>query len=170
MSFVLTLVEMLSGVPSFITVAILAMLPVSELRGALPVALTVFDMPVGSAFFWSVLGNMLPVYFLLVFFERTANWLQRKSPAADKIISKLYERTRVKLESKVEKYGPWALAIFVAIPLPATGAWSGALAAYVFGLPKKTAFVAILAGVISSAIIVSLLTLGAVATASAIGG
>lgn len=79
---------------------------------------------------------------------------------AKKLFDWLFERTRRKLNNQVAKYGYWALAIFVAIPLPATGAWTGALAAFVFGLPRKKSFLAILLGVCMAAIIVTLVTIG----------
>jgi len=72
----------------------------------------------------------------------------------------LFDRTRRKLTGRVEKYGYWALTLFVAVPLPVTGAWTGALAAFVFGLPKKKALLAIFVGVCISATIVTLVTVG----------
>ncbi len=163
------LARALTAIPPQLATVILAMLPVGELRGALPVALTLYKLPLAEAMFWSIVGNMLPIYFLLVFFEKGAAWLQKHSPLADRLLQRLYERTRRKLGRDVEKYGYWALTIFVAIPLPATGAWSGALAAFVFGLPKKKAFLAILAGVVIAAVAVALLTLGAAATIKRFG-
>jgi len=80
-------------------------------------------------------------------------------------MQKLFERTRRKLNGRVEKYGYWALTLFVAIPLPVTGAWTGTLAAFVFGLPKKASFIAIFIGVCISATIVTLVTLGGNAAA-----
>lgn len=165
MSLAITLAQKLAATPPEVATMILAMLPVVELRGAVPVALALYKLPVITAMFWAVVGNMLPVWFLLVFFERGSQWLRVRSPYADRLYQKLIERTRRKLEANVEKYGLWALALFVAIPLPMTGAWTGALAAFVFGLPKKQAFLAILVGVIIAATIVTLLTLGATATA-----
>lgn len=158
------LVQALSSIPPQLATVVLAMVPVGELRGALPVALTLYKLPVIEAMFWSIVGNMLPVYLLLVFFEKTAAWLQQHSPLADRLLQKLYDRTRHKLDGKVEKYGPWALTLFVAVPLPVTGAWTGSLAAFVFGLPKKQAFLAILAGVVIAAVIVTFVTVGVTAT------
>lgn len=168
MSVTATLTEALQSVPPQLATAIIAALPIAELRGSIPVALTVYKMSVASTLFWSILGNMLPVYFLLLFFEHVAKWLRQRSPKADQILNWLFERTQRKLEKDIAKYGWWALAIFVAIPLPATGAWTGALAAFVFGLPKKKAFFAIFVGVCIAAAVVSLVTLGASATVRAI--
>ena len=162
------LVTALAGVPAELATVVLAMVPIGELRGALPVALLVYELPLVQAVFFSILGNLIPVYFLLLFFEHGAAWAQRHSPLADRILEKLYERTRRKLEDKVEKYGPWALALFVGIPLPVTGAWTGSLAAFVFGLPRKQALVAIFLGLLLSAAIVTLLTLGTFATVQSV--
>lgn len=170
MSVAYTLLTALHGIPAEVATMIIAALPITELRGAIPVAISYYHLPVISAVFWSVIGNMLPVYIILISLESVSKWLRSISPAMDRFFTKLFERTRLKLHSQVEKYGIWALAIFVAIPLPATGAWSGALAAFVFGLPKKQAFWAIFAGVVVAAVIVTILTLGVSATIGAIWG
>ncbi len=157
----------LQNTPPEIATLVLAMIPVGELRGALPIALTIYKLPVLQAAFWAVLGNMIPVWFLLIFFEKVSKWLMERSDFWNRFFEKLFERTQHKLEDKVEKYGVWALTLFVAIPLPVTGAWTGSLAAFVFGLPRKQAFFAILAGVIIASVIVTLITLGATATVNA---
>ena len=162
--FLQTLIQALSEVPPWLATIIMAMLPVAELRGALPVAITVYKLPLFEAILLSILGNMLPVYFLLVFFERVSTHLSQRSDFAKRFFDNIFERTRLKLEAHVEKYGPWALALFVSVPLPVTGAWTGALAAFVFGLPKKKAFLAILVGVCVASAVVTILTLGATST------
>jgi|SRR3989344_3722959 len=167
MYIVSSLAEALASVPPQLATLIIAALPIAELRGSIPVALTVYDMSVPSTFFWSVLGNMIPVYFILILFEKVSAWLRVRSKKIDQLLTWLFERTQHKLEKNVAKYGWWALAIFVAIPFPATGAWSGALAAFVFGFPKKKAFFAILTGVVIAAVIVTILTVGATATVKA---
>ncbi len=154
------LVEVMKAVPSEAATVILATMPVGELRGALPVALVVYKIPIPLAVFLSILGNMLPVYFLLVFYEQVSGWLSKRSARAETFFEWLFERTRLKLHAKVEKYGYWALALFVSIPLPVTGAWTGTLAAFVFGMSKPKAFLAILVGVCISAVIVTTITLG----------
>ncbi len=161
------LLELLQSFPPEIATILLAALPVMELRGALPLALVVYRLPVVTALVLSVIGNMLPVYFLLVFFERFSVWIRRHSALADSALQWLFARTRRKLDGSVQKYGYWALALFVAVPLPATGAWSGALAAFVFGLPKRQSFYAILVGVCLAAIIVTIATLGTTFTVRA---
>lgn len=168
MSVITPLVDALQSIPPQIATAIIAALPIAELRGAIPVALTVYNMSVPSTLFWSILGNMIPVYFILILLERVSVWLRARSKKADEFFTWLFDRTQRKLEKSVQQYGWWALAIFVAIPLPATGAWSGAVAAFVFGFPKKKAFFSILVGVVMAAIIVTILTVGASAFAKTV--
>lgn len=163
MSIALTIAEKLASLPPELATVLLAMVPVAELRGAIPIARTLYHLSIGSAFFWAVIGNMLPVYFILSWFDPVATWLRKVSPLADKFFTWLFDRTRKKLEKGVEKYGVFALALFVAIPLPATGAWTGALAASLFGLHKKQAFFSILVGVLIAGVIISILTAGGLA-------
>ena len=165
-----TLVEYLAIFPPAVGTIILAALPIGELRVGLPVALLVYKMPVGQAFVLSLIGNMLPVYFLLLFFERASEYARLKSPAIDRFLAKLIDRTQRKLGRQVDDYGVWALAAFVAVPLPVTGAWTGVLAAFVFGLSKPKASLAIFLGLIVSASIVTALTLGTSFTVKALLG
>lgn len=153
--------ELVSRTPPALAVVFLAALPFGELRVALPAALLVYDLPWPWAIALAILGNMLPVYFLLVFFERFSAWARRVSPLADRLLTWLFERTRRRLDERVKRFEHWALALFVAMPLPATGAWTGALAAFVFGLPRWRSLVAIFIGVCAAAVIVGALTLGA---------
>lgn len=161
------LTNFLASLPPSVATILLAMLPIGELRGSLPVALTVYDMSLVPAVFFSILGNILPVYFLLVFFEQVSKFLSQRYEVWQRFFDWLFERTRRKLGDKIEKYGSWALILFVGIPLPVTGAWTGSLAAFVFGLDKKKAFLAILTGLFLSAAIVTVLTLGTALTVNA---
>lgn len=160
------ILKFLQDFPPQLATLILGALPIGEVRAALPVALVIYKMPLISALFWSVLGNILPVYFLLLFFERVTNYLRPRSPLYNRFCIWLFERTRRQLNGHVEKYGYWTLAIFVGLPLPMTGAWTGAVAAFVFGLDKKKAFLAITVGVLIAAVIVASLTLGVSGLAS----
>jgi uncharacterized membrane protein len=164
MDIALPLVQALGTIPAPLATLLLAALPFGELRGSLPVALTIYNMSIPEAAFWSILGNMLPVYFLLVFYEQGSAWLSQRSPKARQFFDWLFDNTRRRMHNQVAKYGVWALTIFVAVPLPITGAWTGSVAAFVFGLPKGKAFLAILGGVIVAAVIVTAVTTGAVVT------
>jgi len=129
--------------------------PVVELRGAIPLAVSMGISPL-SAFLISVIGNLLPVPLLLVVFSPITAQL-RETKLLKKIFSWLEERTRRKA-SLVQKYEFWGLVLFVAIPFPTTGAWTGSFAASIFKLNYKLSLLAITLGVIIAGIIVSVIT------------
>lgn len=143
-----------------IVTLILALAPISELRGAIPFAY--FN---GTPLWLSVLlgtgANLLvsPLAYLFLTYLHTffySNWLFYK-----RFFNKSVSVIRHKLEKRVEKHGVWAITLFVGIPLPITGAWTGTLGAWVFGLSKKKTVLAVSLGVvISSLIITTILLLG----------
>lgn len=145
---------------SQLIVLLISMLPVSELRGAIPIAIGVYDMLALEAFFWAVLGNIIPVIFILWFLQAVSNSLSRHSYYFNRFFVWLFERTQKNHSKKFERWKEFALVILVAIPLPFTGAWTGALAAFVFGIPIKKAFPLIILGVLIAGLIVSCLTVG----------
>jgi len=169
MSVEITLVEMLGSVPHWLAVLIMGAIPISELRGAIPVAMGIYGMGPFDAFFFSVIGNLLPVIPLLLFLEPVSNYLRRYS-IFDTFFTWLFSKTRRKNAESFEKYGLLALAIFVAIPLPVTGAWSGCAAAFVFGVKFRHALPAIAAGVMIAGIIVTGVTVTGLSLADMILG
>ena len=169
MSVELALVDMLGAVPHWLAVLILGAVPVSELRGAIPVAMGIYGMGPFEAFFFSVLGNLLPVIPLLLFLEPVSNYLRRYS-LFDTFFSWLFSRTRRNNTENFEKYGLLALTVFVAIPLPATGAWSGCAAAFVFGVKFRQALPAIALGVMIAGVIVTALTVTGIGLADMVLG
>ncbi len=144
------------GSPSAITF-VLAMLPVSELRGALPYALTLGGLPLAKAFVIAVAGNMVPVPFILYLLDPASKFVSRWS-YGERFITWLFERTRARSET-VRKYETLGLILFIAIPLPVTGAWTGSVAAFLFGLRKIPALLAALCGVLIAGVVVSIVTL-----------
>lgn len=140
---------------------LVAMTPIGELRAAIPLALEVFHLPIWKAYFISVLGNMVPVFIILLLLK-PATKILRKIKIFDKFFDWLFERTRRKTEKKYLIYGELALILFVAIPLPVTGAWTGSVAAFLFGVPYRRAILLIGSGVLIAGIIVLLATLGVV--------
>jgi len=144
--------------PEVVTV-IVAALPISELRGSIPLALGVFHFSAGKAFILSVVGNLIPVIPLLILLESVSKWLSLKFDWAEKFFGWLF--TRTKMRSKVvERYGAIGLAVFVAIPLPMTGAWTGCVAAFLFGIRRVWATISIANGVLMAGVIVTLASLG----------
>jgi len=144
----------LQGLPKEFVVVIVGGLPISELRGAIPLGLS-FSMPITKVFWLAVLGNIIPVAPALLLFEPISNAL-RKFRVWSRFFDWLFERTKKNADS-VQKYAALGLAIFVAIPLPMTGAWSGVVAASLFKIKFRYAFVAIVAGVIVAGFVVSAL-------------
>jgi uncharacterized membrane protein len=155
-------VELLKGVPSQLSVMIIGMTPIFELRGAIPVALGAYKMTILEAYFWAVLGNIIPVIFWVFFLEKISNWLMKNFKFWDKFFNWLFERTRKKANDKIAKYGDWGLFFLVAIPLPITGGWTGALTAFLFGIKKIKAIGIIFSGVLTAGLIVTLLTIGVI--------
>ena len=156
-------VEMLKGVPAELSVMIISMTPVFELRGAIPVGVGAYKMGILEVYFWAVVGNLIPVIFWVFFLEKISNWLMKNFKFWNKFFTWLFERTRKKANEKIEKYGDWGLFFLVAIPLPVTGGWTGSLAAFLFGIKKVRAIGIIFSGILAAGLIVSLLTVGAFA-------
>lgn len=138
------------------------MVPVIELRGALPIGVGMGLTPV-TALIVSILGNMVPVPFIIIFIRRILNWMHRFETFS-KIADKL-EAKAAKHEDKLVKYETLGLFLLVAVPLPGTGAWTGSLVAALFDLRLKTAIPTIFAGVVAAGLIVFFVTYGVVAIA-----
>ncbi len=154
-----TLLETLKGLPPELATLLAAMLPIAELRGAIPWAVLVLGMPLWKAYLLAVVGNLVPIVPLLLVFQPVSRWLHRFG-LWQRFYQWLERRTRARGEV-VEKYEALGLMAFVAIPLPVTGAWTGAFAALLFGIRFRRALVAILGGVlIAGAIVSALVALG----------
>lgn len=146
-----------------LVVLLTGMLPIGELRVAIPVAMGVYHMSVVKAFFWAFLGNIIPITFILWGLDLLINkFLIHRTYIFNRFFVWLFERTKRKHSKSFERWQDLALIIFVAIPLPLTGAWSGAIAAFVFGIPIKRAVPLISLGVLIAGIIVSLATVGVI--------
>lgn len=139
---------------------LIGMLPIFEIRGALPIALVKYGLPFWPAYFWAALGNILPAIFFVLFLEKIANYLSHRHYWFNRFFAWLFKRTRNRHGRHFEVWGSLALAVFVAVPLPLTGAWTGAVAAFVFGIPAKHSIPSIIAGVLIAGLIVGVITLG----------
>lgn len=146
----------ITHIPKEYMVIIIGALPVLELRWAIPQALW-WKMSIFKAFWLSVLGNIIPIIPVLFLLEPVSNKL-RKFKLWSRFFEWLSERTK-KRADVIQKYEALGLALFVAVPIPGTGAWTGCLAASLFKIRFRYAFIAILAGVIGAGIIVSTLCL-----------
>lgn len=137
----------------------MAMVPVVELRGAIPYGVLA-GLSVPAAFIIAVIGNIVPVPFLVVFIRKVFEWLRTKSSWLDSFVCSMEARAEKK-KDVVLKYEFWGLVLLVAIPLPGTGAWTGALVAAMMDMRLKRAMPAIVLGVIIAGVIVTSLTYGA---------
>jgi len=139
---------------------LIAIIPVGELRAAIPIAIGSFKMSAFSAYLWAVLGNIFPLIFVLWWLDPFSRFLSKHFRIFDKSFKWLFARTRQRHSASFAKWGALALVIFVAIPLPLTGGWSGAVAAFVFGIPYKKALGLVCLGVMIAGLIVTLTSLG----------
>ncbi len=158
-----TIASFISWIPHWAATIIIGMMPVSELRGAIPFAMAPvevggYGMSAPEAYILAVLGNMIPVIPLLLFLEPVSDFLRRWR-IFDIFFTWLFTRTHRNHSERFEKYGTLALTIFVAIPLPVTGAWTGCAAAFVFGVKFRHALLAIFAGVLIAGVVVTVFTL-----------
>jgi len=151
----------ITALPESVRIILMAMIPISELRGSIPLAIVTYRMDAVQAYVLSIIGNMLPVLPLLLFLDPVSNWLRRYR-IFDNFFTWLFARTR-RYNERVEKYGALGLATFVAIPVPTTGAWAACAIAFVFGIRTRYAFPAILAGVVIAGLIVMLSCMGVLA-------
>ena len=138
---------------------LISMVPVVELRGAIPIAVA-HDLPFWWAIAVSIVGNLVPVPFIIIFIKKIFAWLRTKSRWLNNLVTKLENRAISKIDT-VKKYQFWGLFMFVAIPLPGTGAWTGALIAAMMDMEVKDAMPSIALGVVTAGAIVAFVTYGA---------
>lgn len=136
----------------------MSMIPVIELRGALPYGV-IGGLSVQEAFIISVLGNLVPVPFIIFFIRKVFEWMRGKSDKLNRVVLRMEAKADAKKDI-VQKAEFFGLVVLVAIPLPGTGAWTGALVAAMLDMRLRRAFPAIAIGVIIAGLIVSALTFG----------
>ena len=137
---------------------LVSMIPIIELRGGLPFGVAL-GLPYYLAFPAAVIGNLIPAPFIIVYIRRVFELMRRYLPSLNGLVDKLERKAHLK-GKKVQKYQYLGLWLFVAIPLPGTGAWTGALAAAFLDMPLRKAIPSIFAGVVVAGIAISILTFG----------
>lgn len=154
------IVEAITGadVGKYLATFIISMIPVIELRGAIPIGVGL-GLSHAEAMGISIIGNMLPVPFIILFIRPIFRWMTRKSGKLARLAEKLEAKAEGKWD-KIHRYQFFALTLFVAIPLPGTGAWSGALIAAVMNMRLRNALPSILLGVLIAGVLVSGITYG----------
>ena len=157
--FFLSLFSGLKSVPfgRELTVFIISLMPILELRGGL-IAASLLKLDPIRSYLISIIGNVLPVPFILWFINSILNWM-RGSKYFSKI-AKWLDKKVEKHKGQIEKFGFWGLVLFVGIPLPGTGAWTGCLIAAVLEMDRKKAFLAAMIGIFMASIIMMILSFG----------
>ena len=144
--------------PRAVVVAI-ATLPIFELRGSIPVAIWYYKMPWWESYLLSFIGNLLPIIPIILLIGPVSNFLMKRSKLWRRFFTWVFERSRRRGGDLVEKYEALGLAIFVAIPLPVTGAWTGAMVASVFHMNFWRALLCMVLGVMIASAVVTALSL-----------
>lgn len=152
-----SLINIFGGLGKEVVVFIISMLPLLELRGGL-LAASILNVDFISGYIISILGNMVPIPFLLLFLEKVLNALSRYKVTKG-VVNKIEDKILSKKE-QIEKYGYIGLMLFVGVPLPGTGAWTGAGLAVLLNMDKKKSFIYITLGVILASIIMSIISYG----------
>ena len=157
-TIVTSIVEFLQNtIPPQLVAFAISLFPVLELRGGM-IAARLLEIPFLQAFIICYVGNMLPIPFILLFIRKIFAWM-RKFKAFAKIVDKMEERSEKK-KGTIQKYKEWGLLLFVAIPLPGAGGWTGALIAALMDLRFKKCLPIITLGVFIAGLIMSLITYG----------
>ena len=147
----------------FLLTMLISMIPVVELRGGVPAGVAM-GLPIPLALLAGILGNMLPVPFVILFIRRIFKWIRTYIPKLGGMIDRLEARAYRKMNNeKLVRYQAWGLLAFVAIPLPGTGAWTGSLIAALMDLRLKNAVPVIFVGVVIAGLIMTALTYGVTA-------
>lgn len=150
-------IDLFGGINKELVVFIISLMPILELRGGL-LAASLLDIEFIRAAIICIIGNVLPIPIVLLFLKKVLELLEKWKSTA-KIVAWLEKKVEQKRE-QIDKYGYLGLILFVGIPLPGTGAWTGALLAVMLGMNRKKSFVCILLGVLLAAIIMSILSYG----------
>ena len=154
------LMQWLTGTTAggFTLTVLVSMIPVVELRGGIPFGVAA-GLPVWAAFIAAVIGNLIPVPFIIVYIRRVFQWMRKKFPRLNSLVDALERKAHLKGQ-KVTKYKYLGLMVLVAIPLPGTGAWTGSLAAAFLEMPLRKAIPSIIAGVLIAGVAIGLLAHG----------
>ncbi len=140
--------------PKGLATFLIAAIPVTELRAALPLAYKVYGLTAFWSWFYSVAGTFFAMVLIVFLLDPIARFLSEHISFFDRFFKWLFEHTRKRANGKMEKYGEWAIFILAATPIPFLGGMTGALAAFVFGTPIKRSLVLLLLGTMVSGLIV----------------
>jgi len=154
------IISWFQGFPKELATFLIAMIPVTELRVSIPVAIKSYEIAPLWAWFWSVLGTFSTMVLILFLLDPIANFLSRHFSLFKRFFEWMFEHTRKRANGKMERYGSWAIFILAATPIPLLGGMTGALAAFVFGVPMKKSLPLLLGGTMVAGMIILILTVG----------
>ena len=137
---------------------LVSMVPVVELRGGIPFGVAL-GLPVWAAYLAAIIGNILPVPFILVYIRKIFRWMRKRLPRLNSLVDRLEQKAHLK-GRVVTKYRYLGLLLFVAVPLPGTGAWTGTLAASLLDMDFKTSILAVMCGVLLAGVIMAAASAG----------
>lgn len=152
------MLDLIKGLPPEAAIFLLSMLPVWELRGSIPLGIHAYSLSVASAFFWSFLGNFLAGVLLVYLLDPAFKHVISKVEFLKRLYERISEKAARKHFKKVQLYAEIAIFFIVALPLPGTGAWTGALVSRIFRLSKLGSVLSIAMGLVACGIIVVLLS------------
>lgn len=163
-SIINSIIKLFSGLTALkfgkeLIVFIISILPILELRGGL-IAASLLNVSPLTGYIISIIGNTLPVPFILLFINKILDWMGKSKIKWMNKLSKWLDKKARKHKDSIEKYGYLGLTLFVGVPLPGTGAWTGCLAASVLNMDKKKSFISIMFGIIMASIIMMLISYG----------
>lgn len=139
---------------------LISMIPILELRGSILIAPWLLHTTLVPTYIAAVIGNLLPIPFILMFIKQIFVWLKKSGNRHLRRIPEVLEAKAMKRSEQIEKYGYFGLFLFVAIPLPGTGAWTGSLLAVLLGLKPRKSFLFIMLGVLTAGLVMSLVSFG----------
>lgn len=145
--------------PPELATFLIAMVPISELRAAIPIGIKIYHLSVWSAYLWSVLGNLVPMMLIVLILKPITDFLSRNIKLFEKFFNWLFQHTRHRGEKKFEKWGELAVFVLTATPIPLLGGWTGPLAAFVFDVKLRKSIPLIIFGCMTAGVIVVFLTL-----------
>ena len=163
-SIINSIIKLFSGLTALkfgkeLIVFIISILPILELRGGL-IAASLLNVSPLTGYIVSIIGNTLPVPFILLFINKILDYMGHSKIKWMNKLSKWLDKKARKHKDSIEKYGYLGLTLFVGVPLPGTGAWTGCLAASVLNMDKKKSFISIMLGIIMASIIMMLISYG----------
>ena len=153
------IINLFVGFPKELATFLIAVIPVTELRASIPLAIKVYEMSSLAAWFYSVAGTYFAMILIVFLLDPVSKLLIKYIPIFEKFFTWLFDHTRKKADKKMEKYGEWAIFILAATPIPLIGGLTGALAAFVFGVPLRKSLPLLLIGTMVSGAIVVAVTL-----------